>query len=175
MGGYGIRPYGAGLYAANSSQICRTGSQNVLYRRDTRSCVSTIIYITLRAGRDFVPASLCNLRVFAAIPNVLNSIVFCYKPDYTAVMTDEMKHKLDIVMNKIMVLGDGLLLSHTGFIKLFRYDDAASKLTVFTDFSSLVSKCPSCLLMSMDTQDRVIEDLSKELLIVFPETELIFN
>ena len=90
-------------------------------------------------------------------------------------MTNEMKQKLDIVMDKIMVLGDGLPLSHTGFVKLFRYDDTASKLTVFTDFSSLVSKCPSCLLMGMDTQDRVIEDIKQELSIVFPETELIFN
>ena len=120
----------------------------------------------------YIP-SRCGIST--AIPIVLNLIVFCYKTNYTTVMTDDMKHKLDIIMDKVMVLGDGLPLSHTGFVKFFRYNDADSKLTVFTDFSDLVSGCPSCLLMSADTQDRVIEDLGKELSIVFPETELIFN
>ena len=90
-------------------------------------------------------------------------------------MTDEMKQKLDIIMDKVTVLGDGLPLSHTGFVKFFRFDDSVSKLTVFTDFSGLVSGCPSCLVMSTDTQDRVLADLKQELSIVFPGTELVFN
>lgn len=86
-----------------------------------------------------------------------------------------MKYKLDSILDQVMVLGDGIPLSYTGFVRLFRYDEITQRLTVFTDFSGLVSKCPSCLLMSIDTKERVLQDLRKMLELEFPDTELVFN
>ena len=86
-----------------------------------------------------------------------------------------MKQKLDIILDQVKVLGDDIPSSHTGFVRMFRYDEETPRLTVFTDFSGLVSKCPSCLLMSFDTEDRVLQDLREKLEFEFPDTELLFN
>ena len=94
---------------------------------------------------------------------------------YTIAMTEQMKKKLDTILDQIQVLGDGLPLSHTGFVRMFRYNEDTRRLTVFTDFSGLVSKCPSCLLMSVDTEERVLQDLREKLEFEFPDTELVFG
>jgi len=86
-----------------------------------------------------------------------------------------MKQKLDAILDQVKVLGDDIPLSYTGFVRMFRYDEGTRRLTVFTDFSGLVSKCPSCLLMSLDTEDRVLQDLREKLEFEFPDTELLFN
>lgn len=90
-------------------------------------------------------------------------------------MDEHMKHKLDAILDQVKVLGDDIPLSHTGFVRMFRYDEETPRLTVFTDFSGLVSKCPSCLLMSIDTEERILRDLREKLACEFPNTELLFN
>ena len=86
-----------------------------------------------------------------------------------------MKQKLEIILDQVKVLGDDSPLSHAGFVRMFRYDEEPPRLTVFTDFSGLVSKCPSCLLMSIDTEERILRDLREKLAGEFPNTELLFN
>ena len=90
-------------------------------------------------------------------------------------MDKRMKHRLDGVLDRVKVLEDDLPLSHTELIRKFRYDDTFKKLTVYTDFSSFVSKCPSCLLISIDTKEKVVHDLRIELEKEFPGLNLVFE
>jgi len=90
-------------------------------------------------------------------------------------MDTSMQRRLDAVMDRVKVLEDSLPLSHTEVIRKFRYDETFGKLTVYTDFSSFVSKCPSCLLISIDTKEKVVRDLRRELEKEFPGLNLVFE
>ena len=94
---------------------------------------------------------------------------------YFSIMDTAMQRRLDGVLDRVKVLEDSIPLSHTEIIRMFRYDETFKKLTVYTDFSSFVSKCPSCLLISIDTQDRVLKDLQRALEMEFPGLNLVIE
>lgn len=89
-------------------------------------------------------------------------------------MDKEIQKRLDGVLERVKVLEDSLPLSHTEVVSRFRYDGDQRTMTVYLDFSSFVSQCPSCLLISIDTKDKVERDLRVELEREFPGDRIVF-
>ena len=89
-------------------------------------------------------------------------------------MDEEMKQKLDKVLEIVKDPESNLPLSSLGIVNKYRYNDAKKELYVFTDFFSHRPPCKTCVGISMLLETSIKRDLTAALKNEFPDLSILF-
>ena len=89
-------------------------------------------------------------------------------------MTEEMKTKLDKVLDEVKDPESGLTIAELGIVEKYRYNEKLGELYVFTTFLSHRPACKTCVGISMLLESSIKRDLKAALDRDFPELTVIF-
>lgn len=84
-------------------------------------------------------------------------------------MTEEMKNKLDSVLERVRDPESGYPISRLGLVERFRYSEEKGELYVFTDFLSHQPNCMACVGIAATIISTIRRNLLKELNKEFPD------
>lgn len=89
-------------------------------------------------------------------------------------MDEEMKKRIDSVLEKVRDPESGLPVAALGVVKKIRFSAAQGILYVFTDFGSHQPRCPTCSAIAMALSATIQKDLEREFREAFPGLEIRF-
>ena len=89
-------------------------------------------------------------------------------------MDEEMKNKLDKVLDEVKDPESNLPLSDLGIISKFRYNEKLKELYVFDNFFSHRPPCKTCVGISMLIESTIKRDVTNALEREFPDLTILF-
>lgn len=89
-------------------------------------------------------------------------------------MDEEIKHKLDAVLENVKDPESNLPIGDLGIIEKFRYSEEGSTVYVFTKFNSHRPACMTCVGISMAIENTLYRLIKEELNKHFPTFEVEF-
>lgn len=88
-------------------------------------------------------------------------------------MTEEMKAKLDAVLERVRDPESGYPISRIGVIERFRYNQEKAELYVFSDFLSHQPNCMACVGIASTIISTIKRNLREELEREFPQLKIV--
>ena len=89
-------------------------------------------------------------------------------------MDEEMKKKLDSVLDEVKDPESNLSIADLGLIKKFRYNEKLKELYVFDNFFSHRPPCKTCVGISMLIENTIKRNLTEVLEREFPDLSILF-
>ncbi len=89
-------------------------------------------------------------------------------------MDEEMKRKIDAVLDRVKDPESDLPISRLGVITRLRYNEEKKELYVFSDFLSHMPGCLTCVGIAATVIDGIKRRLRSELEAEFPQLSIVF-